>query len=56
MNNVPSEIELSSLPMMNNGNPKVEFTLSYTNETKVELHFKKFTDFLNTKEIVYTLL
>ena len=56
MNNVPNEIELSSLPFMNNGNPKVEFSLSCTDEAKVELHFKKFTDFLNTKEIVYHLL
>ena len=56
MNNVPNEIELSSLPLMNNGNPKVEFSLSCADETKVEFHFKKFTDFLNTKEIVYHLL
>lgn len=56
MKNVPREIELSSLPMMNDGNPKVEFSLSHSDERQVELHFKKFTDFLESIEVNYSLL
>lgn len=56
MNEVPKEIELSSLPMMNNGNPKVEFSLSHFDDAKLSEHFKKFTDFLDAKEISYNLL
>jgi len=56
MKKVPKEIELSSLPMMNNGNPKVEFSLSHTNESIVNKYFKKFTDFLDAKDIAYRLL
>ena len=56
MKEVPKEIELSSLPMMNNGNPKVEFSLSHSDEEQIELHFKKFTNFLDAKAINYRLL
>jgi len=56
MKEVPKKIELSSLPMMNNGNPKVEFSLSYSDEKLVNRYFKLFTDFLDTKEISYRLL
>lgn len=56
MKEVPKEIELSSLPMMNNGNPKVEFSLSHSDEKIVKEHFKNFTNFLETQEITYRLL
>ena len=56
MKDVPKEIELSSLPMMNNGNPKVEFSLSHSDENILKEHFKNFTDFLEIKEITYRLL
>lgn len=56
MKDVPKEIELSSLPMMNNGNPKVEFSLSHSDDTYLALYFEKFTNFLDFKEITYRLL
>jgi molybdopterin-biosynthesis enzyme MoeA-like protein len=56
MKNVPQDIELSSLPMMNGGNPKVEFALSYFDEELLTTEFKKFTDFLNLEDISYRLL
>ena len=56
MKNVPKEIELSSLPMMNNGNPKVEFSLSHEDDALLSLHFQKFTDFLDANSISYRLL
>jgi len=56
MKDVPKEIELSSLPMMNNSNPKVEFSLTYNDKAELNTHFKKFTDFLDAKEINYRLL
>ncbi len=56
MFDLPPDIDLSSLPMMNNGNPKVEFSLSSENEELLDLYFKKFTDFLKHEEIGYSLL
>jgi len=56
MNNVPKEMELSSLPMMNGGHPKVEFSLIFHDAKILNIHFKKFTDFLDAKEINYRLL
>jgi len=56
MFDLPKEIELSSLPMMNDGNPRVEFNLSSMDEGLLEIHFKIFTDFLDRSDIGYTLL
>ncbi len=56
MVDLPAQIELSSLPMMNNGNPKVELRLSSADEKLLKLHFQIFTDFLNHEAIGYELL
>ena len=56
MIDLPSEIDLSSLPMMNNGKPKVEFRLSGTDKEMLEIHFKTFTDYLDDEGIGYDLL
>ncbi len=53
---VSSTIELSSLPMMNDGCPSVEFTLSGRDEQEIVKHFKLFTDFLESEAIRYRLL
>lgn len=53
---LPQEIELSSLPMMNNGNPTVEFCLTSVDEALIAKHIKVFTDFLDEIEIEYRLL
>jgi len=54
MTEVDKSLELSSLPMMNNGNPKVEFSLSGEDNKLVESELKKFTDFLDETEVTYT--
>jgi len=56
MTKVPKEIELSSLPMMNNGNARVEFSLSSKDKDKLENEFLSFTKFLDTQNIKYSLL
>jgi len=53
---LPKEVELSSLPMMNNGNPRVEFSLSSKDKTLLDQEFSNFTNFLNAQNIEYTLL
>lgn len=53
---VPKEIALSSLPMMNDGHPSVEFSLSAKDEEELVKYFKMFTDFLDTETIEYRLL
>lgn len=56
MFDLPKEVELSSLPMMNNGNPTVEFCLTSTDEDLIMKHIKVFTDFLDKIEVEYRLL
>lgn len=56
MFDLPKEIELSSLPMMNNGKPTVEFSLTSTDEVLIIKHIKVFTDFLDQIEVKYKLL
>ena len=56
MTRVADNIELSSLPMMNSGNPNVEFSLSCKDEKLLDKEFSVFTDFLDTHKIKYTLL
>lgn len=53
---VPKEVELSSLPMMNDGSPSVEFTLISKDETLMLKYFKTFIDFLDDQLIPYELL
>lgn len=49
-------IELSSLPMMNDGRPSVELSLSGRDAQEIQKHFKRFTDFLESEAIPYRLL
>ncbi len=55
MMHVPESIELSSLPMMNDGNPSVEFTLSSTEQELVQEHLSKFLLLLEEENIHYEL-
>ncbi len=56
MMDIPQEVELSSLPMMNNGSPRVEFSLNSRNEKLMQRHFKMITDFLDDSNIEYKRL
>ena len=56
MYQLPKEIELSSLPMMNDTHSTVEFTLSSTDEALIIKQLKTFTDFLDDSNIEYRRL
>ena len=56
MMEIPKELDLSSLPMMNDGSPTVEFSLSSPNEELMKEHFKNITDFLTTETIEFKRL
>ncbi len=56
MMDVPAEIELSSLPMMNELQASVEFSLSAKDEALMSKHFTRFIDFLDSEDIEYRLL
>jgi molybdopterin-biosynthesis enzyme MoeA-like protein len=56
MEKLPDDMELSSLPIIGKNGPEVELSLSYHDEEVVKREFKKFTDFLNAKDIRFTLL
>ena len=56
MQQLPQDMELSSLPVIGANGPKVELSLSSENENILTIEFKKFTDFLEQKEILYKLL
>ncbi len=53
MFNLPEDIELSSLPIINNGKANVEFRLSSKDQELLNKHFKTFTDFLDEQDIGY---
>lgn len=56
MKKIPSDIELSSLPILTQNNASVEISLCCTNALHVEKYFKLFTDFLNNSKITYNLI
>lgn len=56
MFDLPSEVDLSSLPMMNNGNPRVELSLSSVDDTVLDQCFDVFIDFLDREDIGYRIL
>jgi len=56
MTKIPAGVELSSLPLMNGGNPNVEFALSSKDQELLQTEFSHFTDLLDTQKIGYTLL
>ncbi|MFA6195212.1 MAG: molybdopterin-binding protein [Sulfurimonas sp.] len=56
MQNIPSNIELSSLPMIKENKASVELSLSGFDELSLKQHFNLFCNELNDKNIPYTLL
>jgi len=55
MQKVPSDIELSSLPIINNKSISVEISLCSSNSLYVENYFKQFISFLEEEKIDYSL-
>ena len=53
MKELPSDIELSSLPIFKDGVPNVELSLSGLNEKSISLHFELFKTELNSRKIEY---
>lgn len=56
MKQIPKNIELSSLPILKEGEASVEISLCASQNSEVQNYFKLFTDFLKEKKIVYTLI
>lgn len=56
MQEVPKDIELSSLPMLRDGKASVEISLCSTDEIYVEKYFHLFQDFLTEQNIEYKLI
>lgn len=56
MQEVPKDIELSSLPMLRDGKASVEISLCSTDENYVEKYFHLFQDFLTEQNIEYKLV
>jgi len=56
MNEIPSDMELSSLPIIGKNGPEVELSLNYYDEEIVKNEFEKFKTFLESKNIEYKLL
>jgi len=54
MKTLPSEIELSSLPMFKEGKPFVELSLSGYENSKLKHYFSLFIEELNKREITYS--
>lgn len=56
MKEVPSEIELSSLPILNAEGASVEISLCASDKVLVDKNFKLFTDFLENSNIAYNII
>ena len=56
MKEIPSDIELSSLPMLNNENASVEISLCSTDKSHVENNFRLFTEYLEKQQIPFDLI
>ncbi|PNV83535.1 MAG: molybdopterin-binding protein [Sulfurimonas sp.] len=56
MKKVPSEVELSSLPILNAEGTSVEISLCGVDKMVVDKSFKLFTDFLQSSKISYNLI
>ena len=56
MKQIPKNIELSSLPILKEGEASVEISLCASQNSEVQNYFKLFTDFLKEKKIAYTLI
>jgi len=53
MTEIDSQLELSSLPMMNHGHPKVEFALTGSDEQLVDKELQKVVDYLIAQNISF---
>lgn len=56
MEKMDKEIDFSSLPMMNGGNPTVEISVASTNKELCDRNFQRFIQTLEQNSIPYTLL
>ena len=56
MKDIPQNMDLSSLPIINNKNISVEISLSNTNKEELEKYFSLFTIFLKNEKIPYNLI
>ncbi|MDT8338488.1 MAG: molybdopterin-binding protein [Sulfurimonas sp.] len=56
MKKVPSEIELSSLPILSVEGASVEISLCASDKVLVDKNFKLFTDFLENSNIAYNII
>jgi molybdopterin-biosynthesis enzyme MoeA-like protein len=56
MKEIPSHVELSSLPILNDNTPSVEISLSSTNEKDLEKFFSLFTTTLKASKVNYDLI
>lgn len=56
MEKLSPEVDFSSLPMLNSGNPSVEISVASTNEGLCEQSFELFIHDLNSKAILYTVI
>ncbi|MEK6660220.1 MAG: molybdopterin-binding protein [Campylobacterota bacterium] len=56
MKQLPAEIELSSLPILNDGKASVEISLCGVDKLYVEKQFGLFTKFLEESNIIYSLI
>ncbi|MBE0514318.1 molybdopterin-binding protein [Sulfurimonas sp.] len=56
MKKVPSEVEFSSLPILNAEGASVEISLCASDKVLVDKNFKLFTDFLENSNIAYNII
>ncbi|MCK4737321.1 MAG: competence/damage-inducible protein A [Sulfurimonas sp.] len=56
MKEIPSDIEFSSLPMLNKKDASVEISLCSTNKLHVEKNFRLFTEYLEKQQIPFDLI
>ena len=55
MKTIPADMELSSLPIINNNSPRVELSLNYNDNEILKMEFDKFIKYLNDKNIEYVI-
>lgn len=56
MKQLDQDVDFSSLPMLNSGNPSVEISVASTNEALCDQSFELFIRDLNAQAILYTIL
>lgn len=55
MKTIPADMELSSLPIINNNSPRVELSLNYNDNEVLNVEFDKFIKYLNDQNIEYVI-